>query len=441
MKLLPAALIVASLIACPVGLVMAQDKAAPAAKAEPAAQSAAIDPAAREFIEKFRAVVKKVDDLSCSVTQTMISGNEKNTQSGDIMLALSRRAAGGATLKMFKITTKHEAADGVWAFDGKTSYKIDNAAKTFASMEAEDGQAYPVGDVNMVIPTWIYGSDVLSAKGATLTAAKFLPDAQADGVPCKVVEYTVEIVSPAPPSDEGDTAKKVEPLKMVMKQTRHVGSEDLISRTIETHRTYSGGEEPQGPQTFIASYTNVKVNTKPKAEAFALKAPEGFKTVKADPSDLGIPSDEQPKLKFAVGDSAPAFALKTPDGSEVTLASLKGKIVLLDFWATWCGPCKMAMPGVQKIHEKYQGKDVAVFGIDTFEHAPGEKAKKYMADKKYTYGLLYNGDELAKTYGISGIPTFVLIGKDGKILHLGVGYDQGMDEHLSEMIDKALASK
>jgi hypothetical protein len=98
----------------------------------------------------------------------------------------------------------------------------------------------------------------------------------------------------------------------------------------------------------------------------------------------------------------------------------------------------MAMPGVQKLHEKYQGKAVSVFGVNTWER--GGDPKKYMESQKYTYGLLLKGDDLAKKYGISGIPTFVLIGPDGKILHIGVGYDEKGDEELAKIIDKALTS-
>ncbi len=117
------------------------------------------------------------------------------------------------------------------------------------------------------------------------------------------------------------------------------------------------------------------------------------------------------------------------------------RVVLLDFWATWCGPCKAAMPSIQKLSEKYQGKAVSVFGVNTWERGAADVAQKYMAKNKYTYGLLLKGDDLAKTYGISGIPTFVLIGPDGKILHLGVGFEEGEGDRMAEIIDTALAGK
>jgi thioredoxin-related protein len=98
------------------------------------------------------------------------------------------------------------------------------------------------------------------------------------------------------------------------------------------------------------------------------------------------------------------------------------------------------MPSVQKIHEKYAGKDVAVFGVNTWERKQ-ELAPKYMKDNKYTYGCLLKGDDLAKSYGISGIPTMILIDKEGKVLKTLVGFDEGELDELSKMIDEALAKK
>jgi thiol-disulfide isomerase/thioredoxin len=232
-----------------------------------------------------------------------------------------------------------------------------------------------------------------------------------------------------------------------MRQVRHVGADDLMSRKIESWTTFTGdwGEEAPAPRSFVGTYTNVKTNSKPADSTFQLAAKTGYTTAEPDAAELGIESKERPKLKFAVGDTAPAFTLASRDGKDVTLADLKGRVVLLDFWATWCGPCKMAMPGVQKLSEKYKDQAVSVFGVDTFEGgAPAkaaEKARKYMDSKKYTYGLLFAGDKLAKTYGISGIPTFVLIDKDGKIIHIGVGFDEDGEDKLAEKIDKALNSK
>ena len=128
-------------------------------------------------------------------------------------------------------------------------------------------------------------------------------------------------------------------------------------------------------------------------------------------------------------------------GKEVRLADYKGKVILIDFWATWCGPCKMAMPKIQALHEKYRDKAVSVFGVDTWERGAADIAQKYMAQQGYTYGLLLKGDDLAKAYGISGIPTVVLIGPDGKILFTSVGFADKEEEHLAELIDGAMGAR
>jgi thiol-disulfide isomerase/thioredoxin len=417
-------------------IAFAQETILPAQESKEASTSQGeVDPAAKEFIAKFRAAIKEVKDISCTVEQTQTVDGKKEVFKGEVVATIIRApgASGVGMLKNFRITSKGEKGDTAWAFDGKNVTRLEHEVKTFASVAAPDGQAFPVMGANSVFPTWTL-RDVLSSPQAKVTAAKMLPDAKVGDVACKVVQYTVEMPMPAQDPDE-----KAGTMKLV--QTRHVGAEDLLPRKIESTMTYEGGPMAGGsPREFTGVYTNVKANTKPEKGVFALAAVPGYKTVEAEPQDVGIPSNEAPKLKFAAGEAAPDFVLKSPDGKEVSLASLKGKVVLLDFWATWCGPCKAAMPSIQKLHEKYEGRAVAILGVNTWEQGPANVAQKYMEKNKFTYGLLLQGDGLATAYGISGIPTLVLIGPDGKIIHIGVGFGPGEEEHLSELIAKALGS-
>jgi len=152
----------------------------------------------------------------------------------------------------------------------------------------------------------------------------------------------------------------------------------------------------------------------------------------------GADAPPQPQLAVKVGDAAPDFNLTSVDGNKVTLASLKGKVVLLDFWATWCGPCKAAMPTIQKLHEAYKDKGVVILGVNTWEKN-ADAARDYMAKKKFTYGCLMNGDDLAKAYGVVGIPTLVIIGKDGKVAMADMGLSDDTGASLRKVIDAALA--
>jgi thiol-disulfide isomerase/thioredoxin len=127
-----------------------------------------------------------------------------------------------------------------------------------------------------------------------------------------------------------------------------------------------------------------------------------------------------------VGKAAPEFTLKDVDGREVTLASLRGKPVLLDFWATWCEPCREATPHIQALHDRYKDKSLMVLGIDTNE--PAETARKYFVDQKYTFAnLLGSGSDVIKNYGANGIPLVVLIDKDGVVRYVHRGWGTGMD--------------
>jgi thiol-disulfide isomerase/thioredoxin len=189
-------------------------------------------------------------------------------------------------------------------------------------------------------------------------------------------------------------------------------------------------ETPMGMASIQTSLTALDARPALGAAVFQLDKPEGF-------SDTPEPQGPAGRQLLAVGSEAPDWTLKTSDGKEVSLKSLRGKYVLMDFWATWCGPCKMAMPGVQKFHEKYKDKPVAVLGVNCWERS-GDPAA-YMKDKGFTYPLLLKADEVAARYKVTGIPTFYLIGPDGKVLLAYSGASEHNLRQADELVAKALA--
>lgn len=188
---------------------------------------------------------------------------------------------------------------------------------------------------------------------------------------------------------------------------------------------------PSVPDGFVVKPIGAKSTDTP--EGMPAKPDQATKPAK--PSDASKPSVDKSGL-LAVGSEAPDWTLKDKDGTEVKLSSLRGNVVMMDFWATWCGPCKAAMPGVQKMHEKFADKGVKIYGVNMAERDDGTKAKKYFADNKFTYGLLMGGDQVANQYKVRGIPTFYLIGKDGKILFSGSGFSSKTEKEIETLIEK-----
>ena len=141
------------------------------------------------------------------------------------------------------------------------------------------------------------------------------------------------------------------------------------------------------------------------------------------------------------------FTLKDLGGAPVVLSALKGKVVILDFWATWCGPCKMSFPFLQKVYDKYKINPKVVFmTVDTWERqkdydATVANAKKFVVDNKYTFPVFIdaNNDVIDK-YGVEGIPTKFVIDSKNNIAFKTVGFDgPEMEEELTQQIELLLA--
>ena len=112
---------------------------------------------------------------------------------------------------------------------------------------------------------------------------------------------------------------------------------------------------------------------------------------------------------------APNFTLLDSNGAKVTLASLKGKVVLLNFWATWCGPCQVEIPWFIEFNKTYKARGLAVVGISMDEDG-WKSVKPYLAAKKIDYPIVVGTEDVAKAYGgVDSLPSTFIIDRDGKI--------------------------
>jgi thiol-disulfide isomerase/thioredoxin len=131
-----------------------------------------------------------------------------------------------------------------------------------------------------------------------------------------------------------------------------------------------------------------------------------------------------------IGETAPDWQLSDANGKTHSLSEYRGKIVVLDFWATWCGPCAEVMPRMQKLHEKYKAKGLVVFGVNSWER---KDPVALMRKKRFSYGLLLKGEEIAEAYKVTSLPVVYIIGGDGRIIycHEGAG-----GKNLASVIEK-----
>lgn len=140
------------------------------------------------------------------------------------------------------------------------------------------------------------------------------------------------------------------------------------------------------------------------------------------------------------GDSAPDFTLDNLEGKKVRLSDFKGKVVLLDFWATYCLPCHEAIPALQQLQDSYKEEGFEVIGIsvDSYSgHVPDfvkEHAMRYAV-------VLDPAKSTAESYGFSQLPTTFLIGRDGKVLQKWLGYDPMIGEEIRTAVITSLQSK
>jgi thiol-disulfide isomerase/thioredoxin len=133
------------------------------------------------------------------------------------------------------------------------------------------------------------------------------------------------------------------------------------------------------------------------------------------------------------GALAPEFTLENVSGGQVSLTGLRGKVVLLNFWATWCGPCRIEMPALQARHEQYNEK-LAVVAIDFDE--PQEDVLAFTDEFGLTFTMLLDpGGEIQNEYRVRGYPTSVFLNENGvvQIVHIGIMAENQLDEYLQEM--------
>ena len=304
--------------------------------------------------------------------------------------------------------------------NGKTVYSFTSDGKTFTTYDAQKN-SYQQQEVSADSP--LVGGHLQFAGFAAMAMepqyGKMLEGffqqsfdkAQAKGkqkvgnTPCRVVELT----------GKGGT------------MTLYLGEKDgLVYRMVY--------KMPDG-DIYEEMVTALQLNPTIQKSVFAFNPPAGAK--KAEPAkEEETARDDTNSLK---GAEAPNFTLIDMEGNEVSLNSLRGKVVFLDFWATWCPPCRNSLPHTQALsqHEKTKSGDLVVLAVNAREDV--DKVKKFMQDNNYSFRVLLDKDgKVLDSFKVRGIPTFVLIDREGKVAWVQVGFMPGSEKAMEEAVSQAL---
>ena len=132
---------------------------------------------------------------------------------------------------------------------------------------------------------------------------------------------------------------------------------------------------------------------------------------------------------------APGFTLKSMSGENIKLGEQAGNVVMINFWATWCGPCRQEMPLLNDLHNKYEPLGFTVLGVNVEQNS--NQAIDFISDTPVDFPILFDtANEVSKMYEVIAMPTTVLVDRDGNIRYIHKGYKAGDEQKYRDMVRK-----
>lgn len=135
---------------------------------------------------------------------------------------------------------------------------------------------------------------------------------------------------------------------------------------------------------------------------------------------------------------APDFTLKSLKGSNLKLSEFRGDVVMINFWATWCGPCRQEMPILNDLYLKYRDQGFTLLGVNVEKNQ--SKAAKMIRDLQVVYPVLFDSDsKVSKLYDVNSMPSTILVDRDGKMRYLHRGYKAGAEDEYVRQVRELMA--
>ena len=131
--------------------------------------------------------------------------------------------------------------------------------------------------------------------------------------------------------------------------------------------------------------------------------------------------------------AAPDFTLMSRAGEQVSLADLRGQVVMINFWATWCGPCRREMPHLEALHQRYSDLGFTLLGINVEDNTSG--VDKFLKETPITFDVLYDpANEVSAMYDVIAMPSTVMVDREGNLRYMHHGYQSGYEHEYQAQI-------
>jgi len=311
----------------------------------------------------------------------------------------------------------------VYASGGNEYMKTEVApAKSATRLPAVDPRVYLARAANLLV---MYTSVADGVREAKIAGEETL-EIGGRRVDCLVIEvYYLRLSTvsePIPPTRKLwiDKSRNV-----VLRENQRIEVKTPQGKTVTTKATYI--------------FTTARLGEQVPETLFTFVPPEGAKEVTELtplPEHAVPPHPAAPARANLAGKDAIAFSLKDMNGNQVDLQTLKGKVALLDFWSSWCGPCVRELPHIEKLHRDFKDRGLVTLGVNDEE---ADVARAFLKKNGYTFtNLVDEGREVSMKYRVSGVPQVLIIGREGKIKWHAIGYGPGREAQLRNAVEMVL---
>ena len=417
-----------------------------AALAEPPASKPSTQPAAGNPTAKIspeaRKLLGEMKDAYAKLTSLELSG----TTSFDSDISGKKDHQGDAFTAGFQAPNKfrHEMKGNMIAGStGEKMYVLSVEDNAYAQKDAPK-ERFASGEAPKVV--W----DVVTMQNPSLAMALARDAATQliDNATAFALGASKEL--PAADIEKGTDLKKIDDIKLGEKSysalklvnsggefTFLVDPESHLLRQVtidQTNFMKHIGQLDVKRALITVDYTTSTANAKVADNQFAWTPPANARELTA-----AMAKDDGDNAAMAlVGKAAPDFHLKDLNQKDVALADQKGSVVILDFWATWCGPCVQSLPHLNALYQDKKAAGLKVLAISVDEQK--EKVPPFVADKKLAFTVLLDNAEqkVAEKYGVTGIPQTVIIGKDGLVKKVFIGFGPGTEDEMRKVVEEAM---